>query len=80
LWDLPGWAARAVELESALNDATDLPSTFMLAAAVLRHFLADPLLPAELLPADWPGARLRSRYEEFDRRFMTVLRAHLEID
>lgn len=80
LWDLPGWAARAVELESALMEATDLPSTFMLAAAVLRHFLADPLLPAELLPANWPGTRLRTRYEEYDRSFMTLLRAHLEID
>jgi phenylacetic acid degradation operon negative regulatory protein len=80
LWDLPGWAERARELTEALDEATDLASTFMLAAAVLRHFLADPLLPAELLPADWPGTRLRTRYEEFDRRFMTVLRAHLEID
>jgi len=80
LWDLPGWAARARELAEALEEATDLASTFILAAAVLRHFLADPLLPAELLPADWPGDRLRSRYEEFDRGFMTVLRAHLGID
>lgn len=80
LWDLTGWAARARELESALKDAQDLPSTFILAAAVLRHFLADPLLPAELLPPDWPGARLRAGYEEFDRSFMTVLRAHLEVD
>jgi phenylacetic acid degradation operon negative regulatory protein len=80
LWDLPGWAARARELEAALDEASDLPSTFILAAAVLRHFLADPLLPAELLPADWPGPRLRTRYEEFDDRFQKVLRAHLEID
>lgn len=80
LWDLPGWAARARELESALDEATDLASTFILAAAVLRHFLADPLLPAELLPPDWPGPLLRTRYEEFDDRFQKVLRAHLEID
>jgi phenylacetic acid degradation operon negative regulatory protein len=80
LWDLSAWAAQARELAEALDEATDLASTFMLAAAVLRHFLADPLLPAELLPADWPGVRLRSRYERFDLRFMTVLRAHLEID
>jgi phenylacetic acid degradation operon negative regulatory protein len=80
LWDLPGWAARARELESALDGATDLASTFMLAAAGLRHFLADPLLPAELLPADWPGPLLRARYDEFDDRFQKVLRAHLEIE
>lgn len=80
LWDLSGWAARARELESALDEATELPSTFILAAAVLRHFLADPLLPTQLLPDDWPGTRLRARYEEFDDRFVKVLRAHLEID
>jgi phenylacetic acid degradation operon negative regulatory protein len=80
LWDLPGWASRARELEAALDEAADLPSTFILAAAVLRHFLADPLLPDELLPADWPGTRLRTRYEEFDRRFQSVLRAHVGMD
>jgi phenylacetic acid degradation operon negative regulatory protein len=80
LWDLAGWAARARELMAALDVAADLPATFILAAAVLRHFLADPLLPAELLPADWPGQRLRTRYEEFDDRFQKVLRAHLEIE
>ena len=26
---------------------------------MLRHLQADPLLPADLLPADWPGAELR---------------------
>jgi phenylacetic acid degradation operon negative regulatory protein len=80
LWDLPGWSARARELDAALDEAAGLPSSFILAAAVLRHFLADPLLPAELLPADWPGPRLRTRYEEFDDRFQKMLRAHLEID
>jgi phenylacetic acid degradation operon negative regulatory protein len=80
LWDLPAWAARARDLASALDEATDLPSSFILAAGVLRHFLADPLLPPELLPADWPGDRLRERYEQFDHRFQSVLRAHLGID
>ncbi|MFC4859318.1 PaaX family transcriptional regulator C-terminal domain-containing protein [Actinophytocola glycyrrhizae] len=80
LWDLPGWAARARELESALDEATDLASTFILAAAVLRHFLADPLLPPELLPRDWPGTRLRTRYEEFDERFVATLRKHIGVD
>jgi phenylacetic acid degradation operon negative regulatory protein len=80
LWDLPGWAARARELESALDEATDLASTFILAAAVLRHFLADPLLPPELLPDDWPGTRLRTRYEDFDKHFVSTLRKHIGMD
>jgi phenylacetic acid degradation operon negative regulatory protein len=80
LWDLDGWAARARELEAALDEAADLASTFILAAAVLRHFLADPLLPPELLPADWPGTRLRTRYDEFDTHFVATLREHLGVD
>lgn len=80
LWDLPGWATRARELEAALDEATDLPSSFILGAAVLRHFLADPLLPAELLPTDWPGNRLRTRYDEFDVGFRKTLAEHLGID
>ena len=80
LWDLDGWAAHARDLESALDEATDLASTFILAAAVLRHFLADPLLPPELLPGDWPGARLRARYEDFDKHFVATLRKHIGVE
>ncbi len=79
LWDLDGWAARARALHAALDEATDLPESFILAAAVLRHFVADPLLPARLLPAGWPGEALRARYEDFDATFQAVLRAHLGI-
>jgi phenylacetic acid degradation operon negative regulatory protein len=80
LWDLDAWAARARELDAALSGTTGLASTFVLAAAVLRHFLADPLLPPELLPADWPGTRLRTRYEAFDRRFVATLGQHIGVD
>lgn len=80
LWDLDGWAARARDLEAAMAEATDLASTFILAAAVLRHFLADPLLPPELLPPDWPGTRLRTRYEDFDAHFVLTLRKHIGVD
>lgn len=80
LWDLDAWAARARQLHTALDHAEGLPASFILAAAVLRHFLADPLLPPELLPDDWPGERLRERYERFDKTFQSVLRAHLGVD
>ncbi len=80
LWDLTGWAARARELSTAMDEATGLPAQFIVAAAVLRHFLADPLLPAALLPADWPGTALRTRYNDFDTRFQSVLRTHLGVD
>jgi phenylacetic acid degradation operon negative regulatory protein len=32
---------------------------------MVRHLLADPVLPAELLPDDWPGAALRQAYHDF---------------
>ena len=65
LWDLPGWAATGRELLAEMAAAADVPSRFMVAAAMVRHLLVDPMLPAELLPADWPGARLRAAYTDF---------------
>lgn len=81
LWDLDGWAAEARRLHRALDRALDqaggLAEGFLVSAAVLRHLLADPLLPAELLPAGWPGAELRARYDDFDRRYRELLDRHL---
>ena len=78
LWDLEGWAATArrliADMRSALPASTrDLSAGFVLSAAVLRHLQADPLLPAELLPARWPGGDLRSVYDDYDRRYRDVL-------
>jgi phenylacetic acid degradation operon negative regulatory protein len=78
LWDLEGWASEARRLERALDRADGLAEGFLVSAAVLRHLLADPLLPPELLPAGWPGAELRARYDGFDRHYMEVLQRHLK--
>jgi phenylacetic acid degradation operon negative regulatory protein len=77
LWDLDGWAAEARRLERSLDRADGLAEGFMVSAAVLRHLLADPLLPGELLPPDWPGGGLRARYDDFDRRYRQELQRHL---
>ncbi|MEU1821068.1 PaaX family transcriptional regulator C-terminal domain-containing protein [Streptomyces abikoensis] len=83
LWDLTGWARRARALEAALEALPGGPDRlaerFTVSAAVLRHLLADPVLPAPLLPADWPGERLRERYEDFDRDFRTLLLRHIGV-
>ena len=42
-----------------------MPGRFVMAAAMVRHLLTDPVLPDELLPAQWPGARLRAAYNDF---------------
>lgn len=78
LWDLDGWAARAVALEAALRPG-GLAEQFTVSAAVLRHLLADPVLPAALLPPHWPGERLRRHYEAFDHDFRELLRGHLGV-
>ncbi|MEU5053018.1 PaaX family transcriptional regulator C-terminal domain-containing protein [Streptomyces sp. NPDC021096] len=78
LWDLAGWARRARALEAALADSPGpLAERFTVSAAVLRHLLADPVLPPPLLPDDWPGERLRARYEAFDRDFRALLLRHI---
>jgi phenylacetic acid degradation operon negative regulatory protein len=78
LWDLGAWASAARGLLRELRELTpkgpdDLAPGFVVSAAVLRHFQADPLLPPELLPKDWPGAELRGLYEDWDARYRTVL-------
>ena len=79
LWDLRAWSDRASRLLGGLGSlAPEGPETlapgFELSAAVLRHLQADPLLPPELLPGDWPGAALRATYDEWDARYRTTLR------
>jgi phenylacetic acid degradation operon negative regulatory protein len=75
LWDLDAWATRAHQLHDALADADELADGFVVSAAVLRHLLADPLLPPRLLPDDWPGDILRDRYDTFDTAYRRQLGA-----
>ncbi|OBG57109.1 MULTISPECIES: PaaX family transcriptional regulator C-terminal domain-containing protein [unclassified Mycobacterium] len=65
LWDLPAWARAGNRLLDEMAAAPDIPARFVVAAATVRHLLTDPVLPDELLPADWPGARLRAAYHDF---------------
>lgn len=76
LWPLDDWAHRGRRLRAALERSTGLAEGFMLSAAVLRHLLSDPLLPDELLPADWPGPELREQYERFDTSYQARLREY----
>jgi phenylacetic acid degradation operon negative regulatory protein len=78
LWDLHGWAERATHLLDELDALApvgpgELAPGFVLSAAVLRHFQADPLLPTSLLPSSWPGDELRRRYDDWDARYRRVL-------
>lgn len=78
LWDLPEWNRAGDRLLDEMAEAVDIPGRFVVAAAMVRHLLTDPMLPTELLPADWPGARLRAAYYDFatelaQRRDLTQL-------
>jgi phenylacetic acid degradation operon negative regulatory protein len=87
LWDLDAWSREAEVLRMDLADwrrwaategtAVVLAPGFVLSAAVLRHFNADPLLPSELLPPSWPGNGLRSEYEAFDIEFLGLWRSFM---
>jgi phenylacetic acid degradation operon negative regulatory protein len=79
LWDLREWSDRArlllQRLDALVPDGPEaLAPGFELSAAVLRHLQADPLLPAELLPANWPGGQLRADYDQWDDRYRATLR------
>jgi phenylacetic acid degradation operon negative regulatory protein len=65
LWDLPAWAQTGHGLLDEMAAASDTAGRFVVAAATVRHLLTDPVLPDELLPAGWPGARLRAAYHDF---------------
>ncbi|BCO37616.1 PaaX domain-containing protein, C- domain protein [Mycobacterium heckeshornense] len=65
LWDLRGWARIGHRLLDEMAGATDIPGRFVVAAAIVRHLLTDPVLPDELLPTNWPGGQLRSAYHDF---------------
>lgn len=65
LWDLPAWALAGDRLLWDMRQAKDIPERFTVAAAMVRHLLTDPVLPAELLPAGWPGEDLRAAYSDF---------------
>jgi len=65
LWDLTAWAEVGHALLDEMGLAADVPGRFVTAAAMVRHLLTDPVLPAELLPENWPGRALRDAYNEF---------------
>jgi phenylacetic acid degradation operon negative regulatory protein len=79
IWDLAGWAATAEALLAALASAADPAEKFIVAAAAVRHLQTDPMLPHALLPAHWPGSRLRGTYAAYQREFSQLLREQREL-
>ena len=76
------WATRARTLLERLDAVTRdldagrddaLAPGFVTGAAALQHARRDPLLPAALLPGDWPADDLRSAYVRFQKAFALAL-------
>jgi phenylacetic acid degradation operon negative regulatory protein len=81
LFGLDDWAADAQRLTRALCDEVDAEPVgvddfaywFGLSVTVVRHLQLDPLLPAELIPQEWPGEDLRGAYRRFNDVFQQRL-------
>ncbi|CAM3190818.1 PaaX domain-containing protein, C- domain protein [Nocardioides dubius] len=68
LWDLDAWRDRGhLLLDHFESDAEPL-TRITVAAAIVRHLFADPILPAHLTPADWPAQALRAGYADYRAR------------
>lgn len=65
LWDLNGWARTGHRLLDEMADAREPATRLAAAAGVVRHLASDPLLPASLLPRDWPAGALRTAYADY---------------
>ncbi|MEV0172076.1 PaaX family transcriptional regulator C-terminal domain-containing protein [Streptomyces sp. NPDC050803] len=75
LWPLTPWSNTARALLTHAETADRPADRFTAYAAVVRHLLADPVLPPELLPTGWPGPRLRAAYADYRRTLTEEVRA-----
>lgn len=93
LWDLRSWNQTAMDLRRRMHastsrlvedDTSALAPGFVLAAAVLRHLNADPLLPEELrvsvVGAADQSAALRRDYDRYDGAYRALLARWLRPD
>jgi phenylacetic acid degradation operon negative regulatory protein len=85
LFGLDHWADDARRLVAAMDDEIDaapfadddigatLSYHFTLSIAAVHQLELDPLLPAALLPDDWPAEHLRVSYRTFDDFFQRTM-------
>lgn len=74
LWTLDTWTGKARELLDLFRSAAQPAERLAAAAAMVRHLGTDPALPAELLPAGWPGETLRTTYAEYQAELIDLVR------
>ena len=59
------WATIGRDLLDHAEQAQTPHDRLTAVATIVRHLTHDPLLPADLLPPDWPGTALRNAYDAF---------------
>jgi phenylacetic acid degradation operon negative regulatory protein len=74
LWDLAGWADRGRRAMDLLAATPEPARRLAVAAHLVRHLAADPLLPRPLLPAGWPGDALRRAYADYQAELLALTR------
>jgi phenylacetic acid degradation operon negative regulatory protein len=74
LWAIDRWASTASTLLNAFTTAAQPADSFTVAAAIIRHLLTDPVLPDQLLPANWPAPQLRAAYARYQSEVMQLAR------
>lgn len=72
LWDLAAWADSGRALLDRFEQTTAPAPRLAVAAHLVRHLAADPLLPAALLPGDWPAAAMRAAYAAYQEELREV--------
>jgi phenylacetic acid degradation operon negative regulatory protein len=77
LGPLDAWSGTARALLAHIAGGSRPADRLTAFAAVVRHLLADPVLPPVLLPADWPGAELRAAYGDYQRELTGEVRARV---
>ncbi|MFC5730395.1 MULTISPECIES: PaaX family transcriptional regulator C-terminal domain-containing protein [Nocardioides] len=72
LWDLDTWARHGREVVRLLRHTGDPAERLAVAAHLVRHLTSDPLLPAEILPADWPASEMRADYASYQEELRAL--------
>lgn len=72
LWDLADWAREGRLLLDALATVGEPAPRLAVAAQVVRHLAADPLLPGPLLPPDWPATAMRTAYAGYQDELRSI--------
>lgn len=72
LWDLPAWESDSRRLLELMDLAVSPVDRFTVATAIVRHLLADPVLPQELRPDPWSADRVHAAWRAYQEEFVSI--------